>query len=119
MSFWRKQVIEPALNSGINEEIWAQRKLVEEDPSSAKAWFGLGGLYHVAGNQREALRCYLKAIECDGGFAAAHVAAGRIFAVEGAVELAWLHAREAERLGDSSLVEQLSRYLKPPEASGA
>ncbi|MGH9434361.1 MAG: tetratricopeptide repeat protein, partial [Terriglobia bacterium] len=88
------------------------------EPGSAPAWFGLGSLYQVRGERREALACYLKSIECDKNFPAAHVAAGRLYVVEGNLDLAWNHAREAERLGDTSLFEQLSRYLKPPRVSG-
>jgi hypothetical protein len=35
---------------------------------------------------------------------------GRIYAVRGNHDLALRHAREAERLGDASLLRQLERY---------
>ncbi|HUY12273.1 MAG TPA: hypothetical protein VMX16_01420 [Terriglobia bacterium] len=113
MNFWREHVIQPALDAGIDEEIQSQHSVLGQDPTSAKAWFGLGSLYHVRGNKKEAMDCFLHSIEIDSGFSAAHVAVGRLYAVEGNLNLAWEHARQAERQGDNSLCEQLSRHSKP------
>ncbi len=114
MSFWKKHVIEPALDAGIDEEIRSQLAVIAHEPSSAKAWFGLGSLYHVRGDKKKAMDCFLESIKIDEHFSAAHVAIGRLYAVDGNIGLAWKSARQAERLGDSSLCEQLSRYTKPP-----
>ncbi len=110
MSFWRKKVIEPALHSEEEAAIREQQKLLESDPANPKACFALGTMAHLRGQVNEAERYYLTAIELDPTYAAPHVSLGRIFAVQGKNDLAWKQAREAERLGDRSLVEQLERY---------
>ncbi|MGH9454124.1 MAG: hypothetical protein ACRD2O_09175, partial [Terriglobia bacterium] len=74
--------------------------------------------YHVRGDKRQALACFLKSIDCDRDFSEAYVAAGRLYAVDGELDQAWKCARDAERLGNASLFDQLSRYLNPPAASG-
>ncbi|MDE3180220.1 MAG: hypothetical protein KGM47_11260 [Acidobacteriota bacterium] len=110
MSFWRKSVIQPALESEEEAAIREQRDLLRQDPTNPKQYFALGTLAHLRGRTGEAIQCFLKSIELDLHYAAPHVALGRIFAVQGDAELAWKHAREAERLGDHSLTEQLERY---------
>ena len=110
MSFWRKKVIEPALHSEEEAAIREQQKLLERDPANPKACYALGAMAHLRGQVNEAERYFLNAIEADPSYAAPHVSLGRIFAVQGKNDLAWKHAREAERLGDRSLVEQLERY---------
>jgi tetratricopeptide (TPR) repeat protein len=116
MSFWRKKVIESALDAEIGAKIQEQRAIVAHEPLSAKAWFGLGSLYHVQGEKDGARTCFLRAIEIDSSFSPAYLALGRLYAVEGNLGLAWSYARRAESLGDNSLCQQLSRYSNPPEA---
>lgn len=118
MSFWRKHVIEPALGAEEQAAIREQQQLFEQNPSNPKPLYALGSLAHLRGEVDEAVRYFQAAIDLDPSYAAPHVSLGRICAVRGGTELAWRHAREAERLGDRSLVEQLERYpnaAKPPE----
>lgn len=110
MSFWRKQVIQPALDREVEEAIAEQQAILEQEPSSAPAHFALGTLRHFCGQRDAAIRHFERAIELDPAYAAPHASLGRIHAVEGRYEEAWIHAREAARLGDRSLLEQLERY---------
>lgn len=119
MSFWRKKVIQPALDFEEEAAIREQQDLLQKDPSNPRPYFALGTMAHFRGRTDEAIQYFLKAIELDPAYAAPHASVGRIFAVRGQLDLAWKHAREAERLEDRSLVEQLERYpaaAKPPNA---
>ncbi len=112
MGFWRKDVIQPALDRDLDTVIAEQRALLERGPHNAKAHFALGTYEHFRGNTDLAIGLFRKAIELDPSFAAPHVSLGRIYAVQEKYDLAWQHAREAARLGNRELVEQLERYPK-------
>jgi len=116
MGFWRRQVIQPALDSDVEAQIARQRGIVERDPTNAPAHFALGMLAHFRGEIETAVNFFLHAIALDPTFAAPHASLGRIFIVKGDYDAAWKHAREAERLGDPSLVEQLGRYERSRDA---
>ena len=111
MSFWRREVVQPILDREIESSISEQLAIIEQDPRNARAHFALGTLYHFSGKRRAALSHFEQAIKLDPAYAAPHVSLGRILAVEGHDQEAWKHAREAERLGDRSLLEQLERYV--------
>ena len=110
MSFWRREVVQPILDRDIGLNIAEQRSILEQDPRNAPAHFALGTLYHFCGDRKAAVSHFEQAIDFDPTYAAPHVSLGRIFAIEGSDREAWGHAREAERLGNRSLVEQLERY---------
>ena len=110
MSFWRDQVIQPALNADLESAIEEQQELLRRDSSNPRPYFALGTLAHLRGDTEAAIQFFLKAIELDPSYAAPHASLGRIHAVEGNDDLAWQYAREAERLGDASLFQQLERY---------
>lgn len=108
--FWRDKIIQPALDRDVESAIQEQRAILEREPCNARAYFSLGTLHHFHGNVEAAMGFYFKAIELDATYAAPHISMGRLYAVQGLYDSAWKHAREAERLGDRSLVEQLERY---------
>lgn len=110
MTFWRKEVIQPSLDRDVEEAAREQQAILEREPTNPRAYFALGTLCHFRGQADAAISFYLRAIELDPTYGAPHVSLGRIYGVRGLYELAWKHAREAERLGDRSLVEQLERY---------
>ncbi len=110
MAFWRDEVIQPGLERDTDEAIAEQRAVVKVGPNNARAHYAAGMLYHFKGQRQSAIASFLRAIECDSAYAAPHVSLGRIYAVEGNYDLAWQHARAAERRGDTSLLEQLERY---------
>ncbi len=110
MGFLREKVIQPHLDYDVQAAVAEQRSILERDPKSPQAHFALGTLSHLQGQTDTAIEFLLKATELDPTYAAPHVSLGRIFAVRGLYDLAWKYAREAEHLGDRSLVEQLERY---------
>jgi tetratricopeptide (TPR) repeat protein len=111
MSFWRRDIIEPALDHEVQAGMAEQRAMLQREPNNPRAHFALGTFNHLWGSTNEAIRLYLRAIELDPNYTAPHISLGRIWAVRGVYDEAWKHAREAERLGDRSLVAQLERYL--------
>jgi len=110
MSFWRHDVIQRALDHELQAEVAEQRATLEREPNSPRAHFALGTLSHLQGRTDEAIALYLRAIELDPSYAAPHVSLGRIWAIKGLYDEALKHAREAERLGERTLMEQLERY---------
>jgi len=117
MSFWRRDVIQPALDQDVEQAIAEQQAILQRNSRNAGAHFALGTLTYFRGDRQAALEHFRQAIELDPAYAAPHVSLGRALAVEGRYEEAWEHAREAGRLGDPSLLEQLERYL-PPSGGG-
>ena len=111
MSFWRRDIIQPALDRQVQAEMAERRANLAREPGNARARFALGTLCHFQGCTDEAIELYLRAIELDPNYTAPHISLGRIWAVRSVYDEAWKHAREAERLGDRSLVAQLERYL--------
>ena len=110
MSFWRREVAQPMLNQDIEASIAEQQAILERDARNTRAYFALGTLAHFRGDSAAAIAHFHKAIELDPADAAPHVSLGRVYAVKGDYDSAWRHAREAERLGDRSLVDQFERY---------
>ena len=114
MSFWRREVVQPALDNDIEQAIAEQQAILQQNARNAGAHYALGTLNHYKGDVGSAIAHFLRAIDLDPGYAAPHVSLGRIRAVEGDHDAAWEHARAAERLGDRSLLDLLQRYLAPP-----
>ncbi len=109
-SFWRKQVIQPGLDNEVDEAFAEQKAILKKDPQNAQAWFALGTLSHFQGEIEQAMQYFQKSIEFDPSSAAPHLSLGRLYAVRGEYQLAWKHARAAEALGASDLVQMLERY---------
>jgi len=110
MTFWRKRVIQSSLDRDVEAAAKEQEAILEREPDNARAHFALGTLSHFRGQTDEAIRFFRRAIELDAAYAAPHVGLGRIYIVRKLYAEAWEHAREAQRLGDRTLVEQLERY---------
>jgi tetratricopeptide (TPR) repeat protein len=108
--FWQKEVIQPALNTEVEDAVAEQQSILAKDPNNAQAYFALGTLSHFKGEVEQAIQHFQKAIVLDPAYAAPHLSLGRIFAVRGEYEQAWTHARAAEALGARDLVEMLERY---------
>jgi len=112
MSFWRKEVIQPALDRDVETAIAEQKAILARDPKNPQAHFALGTLAYFKGEITAAIELFIQAIELDSSYAAPHMSLGRLYALQGKYDLAWKHAREAARLGNNELVEQLGRYTK-------
>ena len=109
-NFWRDEVIQPALNNDVEEVVAEQKSILEKDPNNAKAYFALGTLSHFQGEIEQAMQYFQKSIELNPADAAPHLSLGRLYAVRREYALAWKHARAAEALGASDLVQMLERY---------
>ena len=110
MSFWRKEMIEPALDNETRLHMDEQRAWIAREPANAHPYYHLAQLYRVAFRQEEALGLLLEAVRLDPAFADAHAALTEIYAVREDYRAAWRHARLAEEHGDPLALELLTRY---------
>lgn len=110
MSFWRKQVIEPSLDSETRLHTDEQLAWIAREPANARPYYHLAQLYRVAFRQDEALGLLLESVRLDPAFADAHAALTEIYAVREDYRAAWHHARLAEQGGERRGVELLERY---------
>jgi cytochrome c-type biogenesis protein CcmH/NrfG len=116
VSFWRKEVIDFALDQETLRHIEEQRAAIERNPSDPRPFHNLAQLYRIQNRQEEALGLLLEAVRLDPGYADAHVALAEIYAVRADNAAATRHARAAERAGNSKAVELLTRHgIIPPK----
>jgi thioredoxin-like negative regulator of GroEL len=115
VSFWRKEVINYALQQETLRHIEEQRAWIAREPANPRPYKNLAQLYRIEGRQDEALGLLLEAIRLDAGFAEAHVELAQIYAVRNDLRAAWRHARAAESAGNGSAVELLKRHAVTEE----
>ena len=113
MSFWRKEIIDFALDHETRTQIEEQRAWVEREPGNPKPYYHLAQLYRVAFKQDEALGLLLEAVRLDPVYRDAHAALAEIYVTRSDDKAAWHHARLAEKYGDDSTVGLLTRYNVP------
>jgi tetratricopeptide (TPR) repeat protein len=117
VSFWRKEVIDFALQQETLHHIEEQRAWIVREPANPRPYKNLAQLYRLEGRQDEALGLLLEAIRLDSAFAEAHVELAQIYAVRNDLRAAWRHARAAESAGDRSAVELLERHAVAEETT--
>jgi len=110
VSFWRKEVIDVALDYETLRHIEEQRAWIAREPQNATPYHNLAQLYRMQGKQDETLGLLLEAVRLESGYADAHAALAEIYAVRGDMEAAWRHARAAQENGDPRAVEMLERH---------
>jgi hypothetical protein len=110
MNFWRRQVIEFALDHDTQLHINEQLAWIEREPANARPYHNLAQLYRISGKQDQALGLLLESVRLDAGYAEAHAALSEIYAVRNDYAAAWRHARAAEQSGDPRAVDLLVRY---------
>jgi len=103
-------VIDFALDHETVKQMDEQREWIEREPTNARPYHNLAQLYRVAFKQDEALGLLLEAIRLDPAYADAHAALAEIYITRADDEAAWRHARIANDLGDSSVLDLLNRY---------
>ena len=110
MSFWRKEVIQPALDHETRKQIDEQRAWIQREPSNPRPYFHLAQLYRLDQRHDDALGLLLEAVRLDPSFADAHVALAELYVLREDYRAAWRHARAAESHGSPRAVELLNRY---------
>lgn len=115
MSFWRKEIIEFALDRETQGAIDEQRAWISREPANAKPYYHLAQLYRVAFKQEEALGLLLEAVRLDAGFADAHASLAEMYVIREDYKAAWRHAHIAAESGVPRAVEMLTRHGVPPE----
>ena len=113
MSFWRKEVIQPALDTETRRQMEEQLAWIAREPANARPYFHLAQFYRMEGRADEALALMLHAVQLDHDYAAAHAALAEAYAVRADYSAAWRHARLAERGGDRRAVALLERHNVP------
>ena len=110
MSFWRKEVIEFALDRETQTTIEEQRAWILREPANPKPYYHLAQLYRLASKPDEALGLLLEAVRRDPNFADAHASLAEMYVLRDDYPSAWRHARLAEANGVSRVVEMLTRH---------
>ena len=110
MSFWRKEVIDFALDRETATHILEQKEWIAREPHKPRPWYNLAQLYRIERKQDEALALLLEAVRLDDACADAHVALAEIYAVRADYSAASQHARKAAENGNPRGVELLRRH---------
>ena len=110
MGFFRKDVIDFALDHQTRQEIEEQQSLIAADPANPRPYYQLALLYRMQYKPEEALGLLLESVRLDPSFAPAHVALAEIYAVRNDLPAARRHAELAAAQGDPRAREMLERY---------
>lgn len=110
MSFWRKDVIDFALDHETRRQMEEQIAWIGRDPSNPRPYYHLAQFYRMSGRAEEALGLLLEAVRLDGSFADAHASLAEMYGIAGDADAAWRHARLAEANGNRRAVELLERH---------
>ena len=110
MGFWRKQVIEPALDADTQRLMREQVDWITREPTNAQPYYQLALFYRSQGKQDEALGLLLEAVRLRPSLAEAHVALAEIYVVRDDPRAAWRHARIAAEHGNRRAAEMLERH---------
>ena len=110
MSFFRKEVIDFALDHQTRQAIEEQQASIAADPSNPHPYYQLALLYRIQYKQDEALGLLLESVRLEPTLASAHVALAEIYAVRHDLPAARHHAELAAAQGDSRAREMLERY---------
>jgi tetratricopeptide (TPR) repeat protein len=110
MSFWRKEVIDFALDHETRLQMDEQVAWIGREPENPQPYCHLAQFYRMSGRTDEALGLLLEAVRLDPEFAEAHAGLAEIYAIRGDYPAAWRHARAAERGGEARAVEMLRRH---------
>lgn len=110
MSFWRKQVIDRALDHETLAHVDEQKAWIAREPANPRPYFNLAQLFRMQSRPDEGLALLLEAVRLDPNFADAHAALAEVYAVREDYAAAWRHARAAQQNGNAHAAELLARY---------
>jgi tetratricopeptide (TPR) repeat protein len=111
MSFWRKEVIDFALDHETRLHVDEQLAWIAREPANARPYCHLAQFYRMSGKQEEALGLLLEAVRLDANFAEAHASLAEMYAIRGDYDAARRHASLAEENGEPRASALLKRYL--------
>jgi tetratricopeptide (TPR) repeat protein len=119
LSFWRREVIDHALDQETRAHMAEQVAWIEREPANAHPYYNLAQLYRVAFRPDEALGLLLEAIRLDPNLADAHASLAELYIIRADYPAAWRHASIAELKGNPQAADLLRRYgVPPPTAPG-
>jgi cytochrome c-type biogenesis protein CcmH/NrfG len=110
VNFWRKEVIDFALDRETQTAIDEQRTWILREPANPKPYYHLAQLYRAAYKPEEALGLFLEAVRLAPDFADAHASLAEMYVLRDDYPAAWRHARLAEANGVPRAVEMLFRH---------
>jgi tetratricopeptide (TPR) repeat protein len=110
VSFWRKEVIEPALDHETVRQMREQMEWIAREPANPRPYYHLAQFYRMQGKQDEALGLLLEAVRLDSAFGEAHAALSEMYVVRADYQAARRHAGEAEKHGQPRAAELLRRH---------
>jgi hypothetical protein len=110
MTFWRKEVIDFALDHETRRQMEEQLAWIGREPANPKPYYHLAQFYRICGRSDEARGLLLEAVRLDAAFAEAHASLAEMYAILHDYRAAWHHARAAEAQGLGSAVELLRRH---------
>lgn len=113
MNFWRKDVVEFALDHETEKHVAEQREWILREPENPVPYFNLAQLRRMQWKAEEGLALLLEAVRLNPDYAEAHVALAELYAVKEDYRMAWKHAEKAEAAGACSAMELLKRYNAP------
>lgn len=110
MSFWRRDLIDHALDHETRKHMEEQIAWIEREPDNGQPYYALAQFYRMNGDADHALGLLLEAVRLNPDLGPAHASLCEIYAIRGDYRMAWQHARLAERAGIGRGVELLTRY---------
>jgi cytochrome c-type biogenesis protein CcmH/NrfG len=110
MSFWRKEIVDFALDHETRRQMEEQIAWIAREPSDARPYFHLAQFYRMNGRQDEALGLLLEAVRLDPALAGAHASLAEIYAIRGDYTAARRHAALAEQNGEARAADLLRRH---------
>jgi cytochrome c-type biogenesis protein CcmH/NrfG len=110
MGFWRKEVIDFALDHETRRHMEEQIAWIARDPADARPYFHLAQIYRMNGKSEEALGLLLEAVRLDPRHAEAHASLAEVYTIRGDYPAAHRHAGIARENGVPRAAEMLKRH---------
>ena len=112
MSFWRKDIIDFALDRETRLHMDEQLAWIAREPSNPQPYYHLAQFYRMNGRPDDALGLLLESVRLDPAFADAHASLSELYAIRADYPAARRHAELAAQNGNPRALDLLTRY--PP-----